>query len=262
MNEFPPDKRILMFSRSSYIGMHRYGGIWTGDNCSWWSHILLNLKMMPSLNMCGFLYTGADLGGFGANTTRDLLLRWLALGVFTPLMRNHAALGTREQEPYQFEHIEDFRNVIGVRYRLVPYLYSEYMKAALNDDMYFKPLAFVYPDDKLARNTEDQLMIGNEIMIAPVYTQNAIGRYVYLPEEMMFVKFLGNGNMFQEILPKGIHYVEVALNEVPLFIRKGCAIPVTDFAESVPDIKEESIRMVGYEGASYERYTDDGVSRI
>lgn len=257
-----PDKRILMFSRSSYIGMHRYGGIWTGDNCSWWSHILLNLKMMPSLNMCGFLYTGADLGGFGANTTRDLLLRWLALGVFTPLMRNHAALGTREQEPYQFEHIEDFRNVIGVRYRLVPYLYSEYMKAALNDDMYFKPLAFVYPDDKLARNTEDQLMIGNEIMIAPVYTQNAIGRYVYLPEEMMFVKFLGNGNMFQEILPKGIHYVEVALNEVPLFIRKGCAIPVADFAESIPDIKEESIRMVGYEGASYERYTDDGVSRI
>ena len=257
-----PDKRILMFSRSSYIGMHRYGGIWTGDNCSWWSHILLNLKMMPSLNMCGFLYTGADLGGFGANTTRDLLLRWLALGVFTPLMRNHAALGTREQEPYQFEHIEDFRNVIGVRYRLVPYLYSEYMKAALNDDMYFKPLAFVYPDDKLARNTEDQLMIGNEIMIAPVYTQNAIGRYVYLPEEMMFVKFLGNGNMFQEVLPKGIHYVEVALNEVPLFIRKGCAIPVADFAESIPDIKEESIRMVGYEGASYERYTDDGVSRI
>ena len=257
-----PDKRILMFSRSSYIGMHRYGGIWTGDNCSWWSHILLNLKMMPSLNMCGFLYTGADLGGFGANTTRDLLLRWLALGVFTPLMRNHAALGTREQEPYQFEHIEDFRNVIGVRYRLVPYLYSEYMKAALNDDMYFKPLAFVYPDDKLARNTEDQLMIGNEIMIAPVYTQNAIGRYVYLPEEMMFVKFLGNGNMFQEVLPKGIHYVEVALNEVPLFIRKGCAIPVADFAESVPDIKEESIRMVGYEGASYEHYTDDGVSRI
>ena len=70
-----PDRRFLMFSRSSYVGMHRYGGIWTGDNRSWWSHILLNLKMMPSLNMCGFLYTGADLGGFGSDTTRDLLLR-------------------------------------------------------------------------------------------------------------------------------------------------------------------------------------------
>ncbi len=124
------DRRFLMFSRSSYIGMHRYGGIWTGDNKSWWSHILLNLKMLPSLNMCGFLYTGADLGGFGADTTRDLLLRFLALGVFTPLMRDHAAAGTREQECYQFENIEDFRHVIGVRYRLIPYLYSEYMKAA------------------------------------------------------------------------------------------------------------------------------------
>ena len=51
--------------------------------------------------MCGFLYTGADLGGFGSDTTEDLVLRWLALGIFTPLMRNHAALGTRVQEAYQ-----------------------------------------------------------------------------------------------------------------------------------------------------------------
>ncbi len=96
--ELRPGERTLLFSRSSYIGMHRYGGIWMGDNQAWWSHILLNLKMLPSLNMCGFLYIGADIGGFGSNTTRELLLRWLALGVFTPLMRNHAALGTRLQE--------------------------------------------------------------------------------------------------------------------------------------------------------------------
>ena len=257
-----PGKRFLMFSRSSYVGMHRYGGIWMGDNKSWWSHILLNLKMLPSLNMCGFLYTGADLGGFGADTTRDLVLRWLALGVFTPLMRNHSALGTREQEAYQFENIEDFRHVIGVRYRLVPYLYSEYMKAALNDDMMFRPLAFDYTDDAFATQVEDQLLLGNEIMIAPVYTQNAKGRYVYLPEEMMFVKFLPDGTISQEILEKGHHYVEVALNEVPLFIRKGKAIPVADVAQTVKDINPATIRMIGYEGAEYDRYDDDGVSTL
>ena len=257
-----PGKRFLMFSRSSYVGMHRYGGIWMGDNKSWWSHILLNLKMLPSLNMCGFLYTGADLGGFGADTTRDLVLRWLALGVFTPLMRNHSALGTREQEAYQFENIEDFRHVIGVRYRLVPYLYSEYMKAALNDDMMFRPLAFDYTDDTFATQVEDQLLLGNEIMIAPVYTQNAKGRYVYLPEEMMFVKFLPDGTISQEILEKGHHYVEVALNEVPLFIRKGKAIPVADVAQTVKDIDPATIRMIGYEGAEYDRYDDDGVSTL
>ena len=251
-----PDKRILMFSRASYIGMHRYGGIWTGDNQSWWSHILLNLKMMPSLNMCGFLYTGADLGGFGSHATRDLVLRWLALGVFTPLMRNHAALGTREQECYQFEHIEDFRHVIGVRYRLIPYLYSEFMKAATQDDMYFKPLGFVYPNDRRAVETEDQLMLGNEVMIAPVYTQNATGRFVYLPEEMKFVKFLPDGSVYEEIMPAGNHYIDVALNEVPMFIKKDKCIPVVDVAQSVEEINYATMKMIGYAGASYDMYAE------
>lgn len=256
-----PEKRFLMFSRSSYIGMHRYGGIWMGDNKSWWSHILLNLKMLPSLNMCGFLYTGADLGGFGANTTRDLLLRWLALGVFTPLMRNHAAIGTREQECYQFGNMDDFRHILGVRYRLIPYLYSELMKAALEDELYFKPLAFDYPEDKMAAQVEDQLLLGNECMIAPVYTQNAAGRYVYLPERMKFIKFLPDGTMFEEVLERGHHYVEIALNEVPLFIREGKCIPVAEAAECVEALDMGTVKLLGFSGASYRMYDDDGMHK-
>ncbi len=252
LQKIAPEKKMLLFSRSSYIGMHRYGGIWTGDNQSWWSHILLNLKMMPSLNMCGFLYAGADLGGFGSDTTRDLLLRWLALGVFTPLMRNHTAIGTREQECYRFGQIEDFRHVIGVRYRLIPYLYSEYLKAVENDEMYFRPLGFDYPDDRRAVETEDQLMLGDEVMIAPVYTQNVSGRTVYLPEEMKFVKFMPDGSLHEEILSQGTHYVEVALNEVPLFIRKDRCIPVVDAAQNVDAIDMGTVRYVGYDGAVYE----------
>lgn len=244
--EIAPNKEFLMFSRSSYIGMHRYGGIWMGDNQSWWSHILLNLKMLPSLNMCGFMYIGADLGGFGSNTTRELLLRWLALGVFTPLMRNHSALGTREQECYKFENVEDFRHIIGVRYRLVPYLYKEYLRAIEENDMMFKPLGMVYENDKIARNIEDQLIIGDEIMIAPVYIQNATGRLVYLPEEMMFVKFMPDGTIYKEILDKGAHYVDVALNEVPLFIRKGKNIPIVDVAKTVDEIDMSTEKRLGY----------------
>jgi alpha-glucosidase len=246
-----PDKPILMFSRSSYIGMHRYAGIWMGDNKSWWSHLLMNLKMLPSLNMCGFIYTGADLGGFGDNTSRDLVLRWLALGVFTPLMRNHAALGTREQECYQFEDIQDFRSVIGVRYRLVPYLYSEYLKAVRDDDMYFKPIGFEYPNDKRAVECEDQLFLGNEVMIAPVYTQNMTGRFVYLPDDMKFIKFMPDGTIYEEELSKGDHYINVELNEVPLFIRKNKCIPIVDVAQSVEEIDMNTLKYIGYEGAKY-----------
>lgn len=256
-----PDRRILMFSRSSYIGAHRYGGIWMGDNMSWWSHLLMNLQMLPSLNMTGFLYTGADIGGFGSDTSRDLVLRWLALGVFTPLMRNHSADGTRLQEFFRFDNTDAFESVISVRYRLLPYIYSEYMKAVLKDEMMFKPLAFVYPEDEVAVDVEDQMMLGNEVMIAPVVKQNASGRFVYLPEEMMLVKFCGDGSFVTEELPQGIHYIKVALDEVPLFIRKGCCIPVAEKAERVDEINTKEMAVVGFKGASYELFEDDGISR-
>ena len=256
-----PDERVLMFSRSSYVGMHRYGGIWMGDNLSWWSHLLMNLKMLPSLNMIGILYTGADIGGFGSDTSRDLVLRWLALGVFTPLMRNHSAKGTREQEFYQFEDASDFESVISVRYRLIPYIYSEYMKAALDDEMMFKPLAFVYPDDDIAVQIEDQMMLGNEVMITPVYTQNTQGRFVYLPEDMMFVKFMGDGSIYTEKMEKGSHYISVTLNEVPLFIRENKCIPLATKAESTADIDEDNLTLIGYDGTEYRLYNDDGIHK-
>lgn len=219
------EEKILMFSRASYIGAHRSSGIWFGDNHSWWSHILLNLKMLPGANMCGFLYCGADLGGFNENATRDLVLRFLALGVFTPLMRNHSALGTRDQECFAFENPGDFRDIIQVRYRLIPYLYDTFKRASEQNEMIFRPLSFDYPEDKIARECETQLMLGEECMIAPVYEQNAHGRTVYLPEDMTFVKLSGESVKTQK-LKKGVHYVAVELNEVPLFIKEGKKIPL------------------------------------
>ncbi len=256
-----PDKRILMFSRSSYIGAHRYGGIWQGDNKSWWSHLLMNLQMMPSLNMAGFLYTGADVGGFGSDTTEDLMLRWLQLAVFTPLMRNHSSRGTREQELYRFDNCDTCKKMIEIRYGLIPYLYSEYMKAVLSDEMMFRPLGFDFPEDEAAREEEDQLLLGNELMIAPVYTQNATGRYVYLPEEMMLVRMRSLTDYDTEILAAGHHYVKAELNELVFFIRKGKAIPVGAAAMNTERLDAATLKMIGYDGAEYELYEDDGYTK-
>lgn len=227
IKKYAPDKRHLLFSRSSYIGMHRYGGVWTGDNASWWSHLLLNLQMLPSLNMCGFLYCGADIGGFGNNVTQDLLLRWMALAVFTPLYRNHSTQGTRKQEPYAFSAGDKFRTLMSVRYKLLPFIYSEYVKCALSGDMLFKPLSFVYPDDKKALTVEDQLIMGDAVMIAPVYTQNANGRYVYLPEDMLEVKFTNAGIKTRK-RKNGYQYVNVQLDQICIFLRKGKVLPIAE----------------------------------
>ena len=243
--ELAPDKDILMFSRASYIGMHRYGGIWTGDNHSWWSHILLCLKMLPSLNMCGFMYVGSDIGGFNDNTTEELLMRWMGLGVFVPLMRNHAAAGTRYQELYRFTDTDAFKNIVSIRYALIPYLWDAYKKAVEDDTLMYKPLGFEHPDDKVAVATEDQLYVGDDIMICPVYTQNAIGRYVYLPEPMTMVRMKSSDEYELEKYDSGHYFVEIAAQEIVFFIRDGHEIPLYKSAEYADAVFENECVWVG-----------------
>ncbi len=257
---FSPDKRLLLFSRSSFIGAHRDGGIWQGDNFSWWSHLKMAVQMLPGLNLCGFLFTGCDLGGFGCNVTEDLLERFLQLGVFTPLMRNHSALHTRDQEIYRFSSWEIMRDTVSVRYALLPYLYSEFMKAALRDGMYFRPLAFDYPSDPRAVHTQDQLLLGDGCMIAPVYEQNASGRYVYLPEDMLMVRFRSGTDYDLVPLEKGDHWIDLALNEFPLFVKKNRAVLLCPGGESSELLDDARFTAVGQieQDSVYELYRDDG----
>ena len=260
-----PGQRTLLYSRSSFIGSHRYGGIWLGDNNSSWAQLLANIQMMPSVQMCGFLYSGADLCGFSCDTTPDLALRWLEFGLLTPLMRNHSAVGTRMQEYYRFpEVLPAVRNMIRLRYALLPYLYSEFMKAALENTSYFRPLAFDYPDDPDAREVEDQLLLGEGLMVAPVYVQNAHGRHVYLPEPMKLLRLRAVDDYDEEILPAGHHYIRCALDEMLLFIRPGHIIPVAQPANNTAELDDASLTLWSFlpngESAEYRMYRDDGVT--
>ena len=260
-----PGQRTLLYSRSSFIGSHRYGGIWLGDNNSSWAQLLANIQMMPSVQMCGFLYSGADLCGFSYDTTPDLALRWLEFGLLTPLMRNHSAVGTRMQEYYRFpEVLPAVRNMIRLRYALLPYLYSEFMKAALENTSYFRPLAFDYPDDPDAREVEDQLLLGEGLMAAPVYVQNAHGRHVYLPEPMKLLRLRAVDDYDEEILPAGHHYIRCALDEMLLFLRPGHIIPVAQPANNTAELDDASLTLWSFlpngESAEYRMYRDDGVT--
>ena len=260
-----PGQRTLLYSRSSFIGSHRYGGIWLGDNNSSWAQLLANIQMMPSVQMCGFLYSGADLCGFSSDTTPDLALRWLEFGLLTPLMRNHSAVGTRMQEYYRFpEVLPAVRNMIRLRYALLPYLYSEFMKAALENTSYFRPLAFDYPDDPDAREVEDQLLLGEGLMAAPVYIQNAHGRHVYLPEPMKLLRLRAVDDYDEEILPAGHHYIRCALDEVLLFLRPGHIVPVAQPANNTSELDDASLTLWSFlpdgESAEYRMYRDDGVT--
>ena len=253
------DKRFLLFSRSSYIGAHRFGGIWTGDNSSTFLMLRRNVTMMPGLNMSGFLYSGADTGGFGGNCSRELLLRWLAFSVFTPLMRDHTTIFTRNQECFRYRGKGDFRSILSLRYRLLPYIYSEFMKAALSSDLYIRPLAFAYPKDARARHIEDELLVGDSLLVAPVLEKGAKGRRVYLPEEMTEVRWNGKEFVTLEV-PAGEQFINVPLGEVVFYIRKGKCIPVGKGGMNTMEIDLSDVTLLGG-GKEYTQYLDDGFTR-
>lgn len=255
------NKRFLLISRASSIGMHRYGGIWTGDNASWWTHLEENIRMMPSINMCGFYYIGADTGGFGGQCSGELLTRWLQFSAFTPLLRNHSALDTRTQEPYAFsdEVLENTRSLIKGRYRLIPYLYSTYMKAVEDYQLFFKPLAFEYKEG--FEEIEDQLLIGEEIMLAPIHKKNQFQRLVDLPEKMALIT-LSEKDTEISLAPEGPQRLPYDLDHLRFFLRKNKMIPLGKSAKNVSHLSAQELEVLAYikDEGEHIFYDDDGIS--
>ena len=263
---YDADKRHLLITRASHIGMAKHSGIWTGDNHSWWEHLKLNVQMMPALNMAGFLYSGADTGGFGGNVSAELLIRWMQFSLFTPLLRNHSAMGTRVQEPWAFEPetTQVLRNIIRMRYAMVPYLYSEYLKANLEKRLLFAPLALDYRDED-AKAVEDQLLFGEGLMLAPVMEQNARGRHAYVPERMAFWRFekFEDMNAFEvEMMDTGHHYLKLPLNQTGVFIRPDKLFVMCAPEKNVDSLDLTRLTVVGYvkKSATYTLFDDDGVT--
>ena len=126
------------------------------------------------------------------------------------------------------------------------------------------PLAFDYPSDPRAVHTQDQLLLGDGCMIAPVYEQNAAGRYVYLPEDMLMVRFRSGTDYDLVPLEKGDHWIGLALSEFPLFVKKNRAVllcPGGESSELLDDTRFTVIGQIGQESV-YELYRDDGKTAV
>ncbi|BBE31205.1 alpha-glucosidase [Tepiditoga spiralis] len=256
------NKRYFLLSRSSYSGQQRFSAIWMGDNMSWWEHMLYHIRMMLNLNITGFFYTGADIGGFGGNTSEDLVIRWMQLGAFTPLFRNHSAFGTRHQEPWEFS--EKARNImkdiIELRYAFIPYSYSEYMMSIEKLKPFISPMFLKYEEERI-KEIEDQYMYGESLMIAPIITQNATGRYVHLPENKWL---FWNASKYNErklkVYNPGDYYVKADLFEIPLFIKENSIIVLTKPQNYIGEKEIEKLNVIAFvtEKSEYTYYEDDG----
>lgn len=250
------NKRPFLITRSAYSGVQKYGGVWTGDNHSWWEHILQETIRINSLSLVGVFYSGFDVGGFGGDVNAQMLIRFMQLGLFSPMFRNHSAIGTRRQEPWQFgEEVENIlRSIINYRYKLIPYIYTQYMLGIKNDKPIVRPMLFEYKD-KEALKIEDQFLFGDAIIVAPVYRPNIEKRLVWLPN-------MGVNIFDGKAYKRGWNVVDTPIEHIPAFQLINTAIPTMDPQEFIDFNKLNKIKWkvflrnkaIGY------LYEDDGTT--
>ena len=253
-------KRPFVITRACYSGTQKYSTAWTGDNHSIWAHLQMAIPQLCNLGLSGMPYIGTDIGGFGSDTTKELLCRWIELGCFSPLCRNHSSADTALQEPWEFgeETIRIYRKFLKLRYMLLPYLY-DLCKAEEQDGIpMLRPLVLQYEDDEEVKNLNGEFMLGDSLLIAPVVEQGMNRKIVYLPKGLWYDFWTG------EKMEGGRYMIcKAELDECPIFVKAGSILPMAIPGRYVEEQKDKELYVDIYpdengNAEEYLHYQDNG----
>ena len=218
-----PERRTFVLSRSGFAGIQRYAANWMGDNCSRWDHLQLSVAMGMGLGVSGQPFVGADIGGFYEDSGAELFLRWMQYGMLTPFARNHAMLHTVDQYAWSFGPavLDLVRDAIKLRYRLMPYLYACFVRAAETAAPIQRPLVYDYQDDPLTAGIDDEFLLGGDLLVAPVSSPGVTSRQVYLPAGRWYDWHTG------EVADGGRFVIAATpMDRIPVYARAGAVIPM------------------------------------
>ncbi len=261
LERLQPDRRPYVITRAAYAGIQRYATMWTGDTNSTWEALALNIPMFTSLGLSGEPFVGSDVGGFIGRGSGELLVRSYQVSFLAPFCRNHKVMDGYDQEPWRFgKYYEDIiRKYLKLRYAMLPFLYTMLEEAHRTGVPLFRPLILNYQNDANTINIDDQFMIGEHLLVAPIVKPDVTRRLVYLPEGTWYdywtnKKFTG-GTMIS---------VEAPLDVVPMFVRGGAMIPVVPSQRYVGERRDDQVTFEIYPDekgvAAGELYEDDGLS--
>ncbi|XP_022091523.1 maltase-glucoamylase, intestinal-like [Acanthaster planci] len=176
--------RSIVISRSTFPGSGKYSGHWLGDNYSQWSNLHYSIIGSLEFNMFGIPYIGADICGFNGNSNDKMCQRWMQLGAFYTFSRNHNGLGYTEQDPAAFgdEVARVSREILEVRYTLLPYLYTLFYEAHALGSTVMRPLMHEFVSDEETHGIDRQFLWGPALLITPVLDEGFVTVEGYFPD--------------------------------------------------------------------------------
>jgi alpha-D-xyloside xylohydrolase len=258
------DKRVCILTRSAFLGQQRYGIInWSGDVGGNWDSYRRQIVAGLNYNITGLPYWTTDIGGFfrpGRSQYTDgkyqeLLARWFQWGAFNPVFRIHGF--QTETEPWKYGQIveNNMRKMMNLRYRLLPYIYSEAWQVTNNGSTIMRPLVMDFPGDISALGQPYEYMFGKVFLVAPITEPDITEWNVYLPKSTAWYDFW-TGKQFD-----GGQTVKTPapLNIIPLFVRAGSIVPMGKMIQYTGQLKTDTFEIRIYRGADgrFELYEDE-----
>lgn len=224
---FAPKKRPYLISRSGCAGMQRYVQTWSGDNRTNWTTLRYNIRMGVGMSLSGLYNVGHDVGGFsGDKPDAELFVRWVQNGVMHPRFTIHSWNDDHTvNEPWMYPEVTPaIRDAIALRYRLLPYLYTQLWHASQDDEPMLRPTFLDHEHDTVTFEETDDFLLGRDLLVASVVEQGQRQRQVYLPKNASGWYDFYTGTWFsggQTIT------LDAPLERLPLLVRAGAMLPTS-----------------------------------
>ncbi len=262
-----PDKRVFILTRSAFPGAQRYAAAtWSGDIGNDWETLRRQITAGLGYAASGMPYWTTDTGGFfrpGKSQYSDpayheRFLRWLQFSTFCPLLRVHGYQTDTEPWRYGAQVENDTRQYLDLRYRLLPYIYSEAAAVTLHGATLMRPLVMDFPDDQQALDQKYEYMFGSSFLVAPVLEGGAQQWPVYAPST--------EGGWYDfwtgKTVPAGTTTAPAPIDKIPLLVRAGSIVPfgpVEQYAKQTPPSDLE-IRVYPGADGDFVLYEDEGTN--
>jgi alpha-D-xyloside xylohydrolase len=259
------DKRVCILTRSAFLGQQKYGSInWSGDISGTWNAYKRQIVAGLNYTITGLPYWTTDIGGFfrpGNSQYSDvkyheLLIRWFQWGAFNPIFRIHGY--QTETEPWKYGQIveDNLRKMLNLRYRLLPFIYSEAWQVSKKGSAMMRPLVMDFREDFTAMNCQYEYLFGKSILVAPVTEPGVDECNVYLPKSTDWYDFWTGKRYTGGQTIK----TEAPYDKIPLFVKAGSILPMGKFIQYAGEKPADTLEIRIYRGtdAQFVLYEDEG----